>query len=291
MKGKILALCLACSLLICPATRALAGENGESTLRGFEQEVRERPEREPRPPAPPRPPRDPWDPWDPYRREKDDSFMQFVGTLFVLSVVAPFWLPVALLDDNLSRAPAYQAYPFALDNGVLDHENGRPGYFTLGLSRQSVSGSINAWRGEAHLVLGGRFNIEAALADYREELPGRVEKLRFSETLLTYTFAQDDNWSFRAGLGWERMSGVDEYDGLKAVYRVRTMRKPFQAGLDLGATFGSGSTLWEIAPRIGLHFNRLEIFAGYRQKKIAEAGLLGPGTSLRGPEFGARIWF
>ncbi|OVE76486.1 hypothetical protein BVX98_05770 [bacterium F11] len=228
-------------------------------------------------------------PWDDYPPSLEDCEADkindtIMGTFLVVYILgSPFHLPYSALNDEYGKPFGYQSYPFEEGNGLLN-QSPKHWSFNTNFLIQVLPGDTIGYRGDAHLTVEKRFNLETSLTKYEERINNRMEYLSFTEVLGTVTFAKNNNWNFRAGLGLERISGEKVKNGMKFVYKVRLFQKPIQANLDLGVTTGLGSPLWEIAPRVGLHFNRIEGFVGYRQKRIS-------GENIRGPEFGLRFWF
>lgn len=192
-------------------------------------------------------------------------------------------MPYLALNDDYSRHYGYDRFPFANDDG-LSLDAGRAWMGHVAYTQQYVPGSIAGYRGEASATFAQRLSVETAYTQYAERLNNRKDYLALAEVIPTFTFAESPHWTFRAGLGYQRIDGPDIQHRLKVVYRVSSFYQPFHFDLDLGVSNLSGYPLWEIAPGISYHWNRFQFKAGYRRLTVSD-------QTIDGPELSIGVWF
>jgi hypothetical protein len=146
---------------------------------------------------------------------------------------------------------------------------------------------IDGQRLRVGLRTNRRFNLDAELTRYDEDLGTSIDHLWHYKTLLTYSFAVSKRAHFSAGLGVRgmRFKKGDNSIGFVSRYEIELFPvEPLHIWAlgELGRNSASVASEFEIG--VGALLNRFEAFIGYRHFRIV-------GISFAGPEAGVAVWF
>ena len=208
-----------------------------------------------------------------------------------MTVTSPLWVPMAVLQDDLSRVGHFAGFPY-------DHD---PGYIV----DSSTAGCACNWAGRfdveyvasfdavdkvgGHLLLEttSRFGLELRGQYLQERLrTGAQDQLWLGDCNLTFRFAQS-NWAqFRTGLGLNWLADNVATDvGFNFLYGTDLFpRKPWVLSATLDAGTLGHAALFRFQATAGAMINRFEFYTGYEYADIERThwnGLIG----------GIRLWF
>ena len=140
--------------------------------------------------------------------DDDDSLESLVGKAVGYSVVAaasaPFVVPRAALNDDGERA-YFPDYPYDANAGSLIYDEGKPGVHDSLIVLQTDYGadfdSLSHAHGRIFGDLGLRWGFDSEVYYRHENVPSGNDDLWQGDVNLTYRFAQNEYWQFRAGCG------------------------------------------------------------------------------------------
>jgi hypothetical protein len=219
------------------------------------------------------------------------------------AVIAPFYLPIFLLDDKYLQTLPFTPYPYVNDyHGyqIMSPEWAKAYYDidTTDIPRKSWAvrltlengndfDGMNRAGGQLKLEHESRWGIFTNWDYFTESLGnGRYDQTVIGDTNVTFRFAQNEMASMYAGLGFRMLSDRQQTNyGVNFTYGgdwfpVRPWIVSFQ--FDAG-TLGSAGVFHGRAS-IGAIWHGVEIFTGYDYLSIGS-------TNLQGPMAGLRFWF
>lgn len=230
--------------------------------------------------------------------QRDDSghdnslnsfFDNFDGSLFL--VLAPFWAPIALLEDDYSQPGSYPRFPYDDFAGYLVVRDPTPSARPWSL-RLNVDYADNFDRLDcigSHLLLETvyRFGLDASADRLEERLPGgQHDELWLGDTNLVFRFAQSDWAEFRAGVGVNWLADRIGSDfGFNFTYGADFFPcKPWvlSSSIDCGTLGHAG--LFRFRTTAGVVLHGVEVYTGYEYLDIEQMH----SNSLIA---GLRFWF
>ena len=225
------------------------------------------------------------------------------GMLVGIAVLAPFYLPAALIGDKYEYQLPFTRYPYA---------DGYHGYQILPLdlaatmyTAETSDVQRNNWAVRVAIEngndfnginrVGGQLKIETASRwgfvtnwnyYYERFSCGCTDETVIGDTNVTFRFAQNEVVSLYTGLGFRMMSDRKQTDfGFNFTYggdwfpvRPIIVSAVFDAG-----TLGSAGVVHGRAT-VGAIWHGFELFAGYDFMRIGD-------VNLQGPMAGVRFWF
>lgn len=225
------------------------------------------------------------------------------GAMFKLAVLAPFYVPMAILGDEYEYRLVFTRYPYA--NNYHGYQIMLPDwaktFYTLDTAdvprkqwvmRLSVENGndfdgMNRLGGQLKIEHAWRWGFVTNWNYFRERLPcGCIDEAVIGDANLTFRFAQNEVASMYAGLGFRVLSDRRQTDfGVNFTYggdwfpvRPLVVSGVFDAGNlgSAGVVHARGS--------VGAIWNAWEVFAGYDFLRIGS-------VNLQGPMVGVRLWF
>lgn len=221
------------------------------------------------------------------REEREEAIGSIIFMGAIIITAAPVYLPIILLDDDYSDTFYFQDYPFSKKIGFTDYD-GKSLMANISASTQYVNKNIWGYRIEPTISYL-RFSLETSYSNYFKKVLNDTKNISTFESLILFTFAQNQFINFRTGLGYQLLKSSSQEDGIKWAYKIRIFKKPFNINLDYGlllynlTSFKSIKTENEFNIGLGLHIRRIELKLGYRFFKIID-------NKLNGPEFVVRFW-
>ncbi|NQV28290.1 MAG: hypothetical protein HQ518_28390 [Rhodopirellula sp.] len=199
----------------------------------------------------------------------DDDVDSFFGKAFLAGITSPFWVPRAALNDDLSQAGYFPEHPYEnADGSLLLDKNPRGAHDSL-IVLQGQYGSdfdsISHANGRVLMENSSRFGIDSEFFYRNEAVPTGHAELWTGDANLTYRFAQNENWQFRAGLGanWLTYKGKSD-SGINFTYGTDWFPSdPWVVSgvLDWGRVGDAG--LFHGRTTIGVSRNGWGVFTGY----------------------------
>jgi hypothetical protein len=228
------------------------------------------------------------------------------GAVAVLIVLAPFYVPMALLNDGYEYRLAFAPHPYA--NQFHGYQIMAPewanAYYSTNtdeVPRKSLAvrfsiedgndfNGINRFGGQLKLEHESRWGILTNWNYFHERMPGArydmSDETLIGDTNLTFRFAQNEVASMYAGLGFRVLTDREQTDfGFNFTYGGDWFPgRPFvvSGSLDAG-NLGSAGVI-HVRSSVGAILGGCEVFAGYDFLRIG-------GTNLQGPMAGVRWWF
>lgn len=221
----------------------------------------------------------------------DPATEEAKGKLFLCAVLAPFYVPHVMLDDDFGVEAWYQRYPYDIDFGhlVVGDPEAAHGKFLAARVSADYGSNLDdvSWISGKLLISGPlRLGLDAQFTDYQERLGRWTDNLWVGDCNLVYRFAQSNCVEFRAGVGFNWLADHcgDQY-GVNVTYGWDvTAVKPFvwSTEFDLG-TLGS-AFLFHGRTTVGVVFRHVEAFVG--------GDLLSANSAhIGGLLAGVRLWF
>jgi hypothetical protein len=234
----------------------------------------------------------------------DSDSCNCLGDLLGLALLAPFYVPHCLLEDEFDHDGYFPRYPYA-DGGpgymrirrVADEDSDpepQPDFQRMrgwsgrvAVEESNDFDSINRAALRLLLETGSRFGVQTNWSYVHESLGcGCSDETVLGDVNLTFRFAQHENAQMRAGVGARMISDRHATDfGFNFTYGADIYPcKPFvmSAVLDAGTLGKVG--VFRAHGSIGVLYKRWEIYTGYDYLRIGS-------TSLQGPILGLRLWF
>ncbi|MDP8226146.1 MAG: hypothetical protein P9L89_00685 [Candidatus Celaenobacter polaris] len=221
------------------------------------------------------------------REEREEALETIIFTGVLIITAAPVYLPIILLDDDYSDNFYFQNYPFEINDGFIDYE-GKSWMANISTSTQYVNKNIWGYRIEPTISYL-RLSLESSYSYYLRNVLNDKQNLSTFESLILFSFAQNQFINFRTGFGFKHLQSSSQEDGIKWAYKIRIFKKPFNINIDYGLLlynlkcFKCIKTVNEFNIGLGVHIKRIEFKLGYRFFKIID-------EKLNGPEFVIRFW-
>ncbi len=220
-----------------------------------------------------------------------------------LLILAPFYVPMALLNDNYEFRLGFTPHPYA--NGYhgyqimnADWANAYYSVDTKDIPRKTWGVRVSLENGNDFKGLnrvGGQFKaehesrwgIQTSWNYFRERLPcGCTDETVIGDANLTFRFAQNEMASMYAGLGFRVLTDRQMTNfGFNFTYGGDwfPMRPFIVSGVFDAGTLGSAGVI-HTRGTVGVVYRGVEIFGGYDFLRIGN-------TNLQGPMAGVRFWF
>ena len=233
----------------------------------------------------------------------DENGNSLGGAMALATFAAPFYIPVAVLNDDYKYHLYFVPYPYANDYRgyqILAPELGEMFYDTdtKELPRKSWAvrisvedgndfNGLNRLNGQLKVEHESRWGIVSNWNWFRERLSdGSYDATLIGDTNLTFRFAQNEIASMYTGLGFRVLTDRHTNDwGFNFTYggdwfpiRPLVVSGVFDAG-----TLGSAGVV-HVRGSVGAIFHGWEVFAGYDLMRINS-------VNLQGPMAGVRWWF
>lgn len=215
-------------------------------------------------------------------RDDDDQniLTELIGHAFLAAAVAPFVVPKAILDDDGERG-YFPDYPYDHDGAVraVSFEPERAGMHSSLLTIQGSYGldfdDMNHAHGRIFGDYKSRFGIDSEFFYRHENVPSGNDELWNGDFNLTYRFAQNESWQFRAGLGvnWLRdRFGSDA--GFNTTYSVEWFPGDpvVVTGLIDWGRIGDTS-IFHYRTTAGVSHNGWGMFTGYDVTRISDQSI------------------
>jgi hypothetical protein len=233
--------------------------------------------------------------------DADTSLVLGIGKLAFWAATSPVWLPKSLLDDTSFDPGCFARYPYRCDlDGYMapDEEFIRQQYPWLESDRYAwmvrlrgeYGGDFDDMSragGQLLFDTASRWGIDAEANYLREQSPpDRRDQLWLGDANLVYRFAQSPKLQMRTGLGMNWLA--DEFGsdvGFNFTYSGDFLpADPWivSAEIDWGKLGHAG--LFHGRATVGVHFHRLEVYAGYDYLDVGD-------TQINTAVSGVRIWY
>lgn len=206
----------------------------------------------------------------------NDLAGELIGAAAIATVSAPFVVPRAMLGDEGGRG-YYPDYPYDQNSSSVVFDDTQPGAHSSLIVLQADYGSdldnINFGRGRIFGDIDMRIGFDAEATFLNEDLATGNDDLALGDVNLTYRFAQDEYWQFRAGLGvnWLHDSAGTEA-GFNSTYTVEwfpTDPVVLTGMIDWGRI--GDSSLFHYRGTAGVTRNGWGLYTGYDFLKIGDA--------------------
>lgn len=237
-----------------------------------------------------------------FTAQDDDG--NFVGGLvLVYTVIAPFYLPAAMLGDNyrqsLSFVPhpyangyrGYQILPLELADQFYETETGSVRRKTwavrLAIENGNDFSGLNRFAGQVKVEHASRWGFVTNWNYFYERLScGCVDETVIGDANVTFRFAQNEIASMYTGLGFRVLTDRRQTDfGFNFTYGGDwfPMRPFVVSGVFDAGNLGNAGVI-HARGSVGAIWHGCEIFTGYDFLRIGSA-------NLQGPMAGVRFWF
>jgi hypothetical protein len=227
----------------------------------------------------------------------------FWGNMGAALVIAPFYLPMYLLDDKYQQGLPFTPSPYVNDyHGyqIMPPEWAKTYYnvdtteiprkswaVRLSIENGNDFDGMNRANGQLKFEHESRWGIFTNWNYFTESLGnGRYDQTVIGDTNLTFRFAQNEMASMYAGLGFRMLSDRQQTNyGVNFTYGgdwfpVRPWIVSFQ--IDAGNLGSAG--VFHARGSVGAIWHGVEVFAGYDYMGIGS-------VNLQGPMAGLRFWF
>jgi hypothetical protein len=234
---------------------------------------------------------------------EDGSGNSLGGTLIGAAVLAPFYAPITLLNDEYLYRLSFAPHPYA--NGYRGYQALSPelaevlyDFDTKDVPRQDWAmrvlvengndfNGLNRLGGSIKVENANRWGVISNWNYFRERLPcGCLDETLIGDTNLTFRFAQSETASFYSGLGFRMLTDRKQTDfGFNFAYGGDwfPIRPIVVSGVFDAGSLGSAGVV-HARGSIGAILYGCEVFAGYDFLRIGS-------TNLQGPMVGVRLWF
>lgn len=216
--------------------------------------------------------------------DDDDGINDLLGKLVLIAgtaaVSAPFILPRAVLNDQGQQA-VYPDYPYDHDGKIaaVCYDETIPGTHHSLIVVQAAYGSnlddVNQFQGRVFGDLDLRLGFDTETSYFTENVPTGTDEFWRGDANLTWRFAQNEHWQFRAGIGVNWMHdrrGAEA--GINGTYNIEWFPKDpwvLSSSLDAGSLGSSG--LLHTRNTVGLTHNGWGIFTGHDYLKLDSTSL------------------
>ncbi|MDP8210373.1 MAG: hypothetical protein RAO94_00870 [Candidatus Stygibacter australis] len=203
----------------------------------------------------------------------------FIVALALVILASPYYIPASILEEDYPDKYYYQNYPFEDSNGFLD-EVGREWMANLSFSTHYIDEDITDYQ----INTSFRYCRLALEPSYLNYNLGKEEKdIKCFDSMLLFTFAQNNFINFRSGFGYTHFETDSKHDGIDYKYQVELFSKPLHLDLEYkltGYNFKKGEKVAynnDFAIFFGYFYKRLELNLGYSWNEIGDTYLKGPG--------------
>lgn len=209
-----------------------------------------------------------------------DALGKLVLIAGTAAVAAPFLVPRAVLGDEGQRA-VYPDYPYDHDGrtaAVCYDESLQGAHHSL-IVLQAAYGpdlvDVNHFQGRIFGDLDLRLGFDSETSYFTENTSTGTDEFWRGDVNLTWRFAQNEHWQFRAGLGvnWMHDSRGGEA-GINGTYNIEWFPADpwvLSSSLDIGSLGSSG--LLHTRNTIGLTRNGWGVFTGHDYFKLDSTSL------------------
>lgn len=216
--------------------------------------------------------------------DDDDGFQDLMGKLVLTAgaaaASAPFLIPRAVLGDEGQRA-VYPDYPYDHDGkmAAVSYDDTLQGTHHSLIVLQAAYGSdvvdVNQFQGRIFGDLDLRLGFDSEASYFTENTATGTDDFWRGDVNLTWRFAQNEHWQFRAGLGmnWMHDSRGGEA-GINGTYNIEWFPADpwvLSSSLDVGSLGSSG--LLHTRNTIGMTHNGWGIFTGHDYLKLDSTSL------------------
>ncbi|MEP3482701.1 MAG: hypothetical protein ABJZ55_25885 [Fuerstiella sp.] len=216
--------------------------------------------------------------------DDDDSTEDVLGELALIAgaaaVSAPFLVPRAILKDE-GQSAVYPDYPYDHDGTIaaVCYDETIPGTHHSLIVLQAAYGSnlddINQFQGRIFGDLDLRLGFDTETSYFTENVPTGTDEFWRGDANLTWRFAQNERWQFRAGIGvnWVNDRRGTEA-GINGTYNIEWFPKDpwvLSSSLDAGSVGSSG--LLHTRNTVGLTHNGWGVFTGHDYLKLDSTSL------------------
>lgn len=213
-----------------------------------------------------------------YECDGDDNGLEelvgaAVGTVVLAAAVTPFVVPRAALNDDGARG-YFPDYPYDADAGSLVYDAAPPGVHDSLIVLQSDYGTDFDSTSHAHGRIfgdfGQRLGFDSEFYYRHEDVPSGNDELWQGDVNLTYRFAQNEHWQFRAGLGVNWMA--DEFGtdaGFNTTYGFEWFPKDpvvVSSTIDWGRI--GDSSIFHFRNTVGVTQNGWGVFTGHDYQSV-----------------------
>lgn len=208
--------------------------------------------------------------------DDDNPVGDLVGNMFLAAASAPFVVPRAALHDE--GGPGYYPdYPYDANAQGLVFDEAPPGVHSSLIVLQADYGTDLDSLSHAHGRLFGdmalRLGFDTEFYYRNEDLTAGNDDLWNGDFNLTWRFAQNEFWQFRAGLGVNWLHDQFGSDaGFNSTYSVEwfpTDPMVLASQLDWGRV--GDSSLLHFRSTVGVTHNGWGLFTGYDYLKIGRS--------------------
>lgn len=213
---------------------------------------------------------------DNYDDDEPNAFEKMAGKVLLAGLSAPFLVPRAALSD--SGGPGYYPdYPYDGHSHALTFDSQPAGVHSSLIVLQADYGTDFDALSHAHGRIFGdlarRLGFDSEFYYRREELAAGDDDLWNGDFNVTWRFAQNERWQFRAGLGINWLSDRFGSDaGFNSTYAVEWFPADpvmVSSSLDWGRV--GDSSLLHSRNTIGWTHNGWGLFTGYDYLRIGDA--------------------
>lgn len=209
-----------------------------------------------------------------------DALGKLVLIAGTAAVAAPFILPRAILNDE-GQSAVYPDYPYD-HNGTIAavcYDETVAGTHHSLIVLQAAYGSnlddVNQFQGRIFGDLDLRLGFDAETSYFTENVPTGTDEFWRGDANLTWRFAQNEHWQFRAGIGvnWVHDRRGAEA-GINGTYNIEWFPKDpwvLSSSLDAGSVGSSG--LLHTRNTIGITHNGWGFFTGHDYLKLDSTSL------------------
>jgi hypothetical protein len=225
------------------------------------------------------------------------------GSLVVITALAPFYVPMGILNDRYEFRLGFAPHPYAgsyhgyqlvspelasmFYGEAFDDVPRKSWAVRLAVEDGDDFNGINRCAGQFKLDHESRWGMMTTWNYFRERLPcGCTDQTLIGDVNLTFRFAQNEIACLYAGLGIRMLTDARQTDlGFNFTYGGDwfPMRPLVVTGVFDAGTLGSAGVVHGRAT-LGAIWNGWELFAGYDFLHIGS-------TNLQGPMAGVRFWF
>lgn len=210
--------------------------------------------------------------------DDDDSSESLTGQLFLAAASTPFVVPRAMLGDD-GKSGFYPDHPYDNDSCGIVFEEAAPGAHDSLLVFQSSYGTnfgdLDHGHGRLFGDTGSRLGLDTEVFYRREQLATGDDEIWHGDFNVTYRFAQNESWQFRAGLGVNWLSDRFDTDaGFNTTYGFEWFpQDPVVVStlIDWGRL--GESSVFHLRSTIGATHNGWGVFTGFDYLKIGKADI------------------
>lgn len=250
--------------------------------------------------------------YDDHCEDNDGGFYTVFGQVCFYGLTSPFWGPMAVLDDDLSKfdglyfprfpydhVPGYQMDnpcevwesdpTCAADSLRSDRWPSRPRTWAARFRVEYATDFDDLERVGGHLLLSTRtrFGLDTETSYFQERLPAdRYDHLWLGDCNVVYRFAQSEHAQFRAGIGFNWMDDpVDTDFGFNFTYGADFFpSRPWIVSTTIDWGTLESAELFRFRGTVGAILWGMEVYTGYEYLDV-------DSTQIHALMSGVRIWF